>query len=206
MSKKIVVSKIELERLLAHPENPNRMSKLNFEKLKKHIKETGNYEALIVRAHPAKKGFYQIINGHHRAEALKQIGERTANCSIWEVDDDGVRILLSTLNRLGGKDDLSLKIELIKKLSAKYSAKELAAKLPDSKQVIEKLRDITLKPSPVADGQDSDAFLNSLVFFLNDEQTKIVEKALAKASKNSSKASKKASAITQIAQEWLDSN
>ncbi|OQA01194.1 MAG: ParB-like nuclease domain protein [Planctomycetes bacterium ADurb.Bin401] len=198
------VKQIELNRLIENPENPNRMSKQNFEKLKKHIAETGNYESLIVRAHPKKKRSYQIINGHHRAKALKQIGASYANCSIWDVDDDGVRILLSTLNRLGGKDDLSIKIELIKKLSAKYSSKELAAKLPDSRQVIEKLRDITMKPLPLAVACGRDIFLNSLVFFLTDEQAKIVEKALAKASKNSSKAEKKASAITQIAQEWLD--
>ncbi|HBG27461.1 MAG: hypothetical protein A2Y10_02710 [Planctomycetes bacterium GWF2_41_51] len=201
MSKKNTVLKIEMEKLLAHPENPNRMSGVNFEKLKNHIKQTGNYEPLIVRAHPEKKGFYQIINGHHRAEALKQLGETFADCAVWDVDDDGVRILLSTLNRLGGKDDLRLKIELIKKLSEKYGSKELAEKLADSKQVIEKLRDITVKSLPLPDGRGSDVFLNTLVFFLNDEQMEIVQAAIEKAMPaKGTKAEKMAAAITAIAQ------
>lgn len=201
MHKDTTIIKIPLDNLLPHPENPNRMSKANFEKLKNHIKQTGNYEPLIVRAHSEKQECYQIINGHHRAEALKQIGETYADCSVWDVDDDGVRVLLTTLNRLGGKDALSLKIDLIKKLSAKYNSKELAKLLPDTKAVIEKLKNITKSLPQFAD--NSKTFLHTLVFFVTDAQLKIIEKAIAKASKNSSKAVKKASGLTKIAIEWL---
>jgi len=173
------IIRIPLDKLLPHPENPNRMSKQNFDKLKHHIKQTGNYEPLIVRAHPEIENHFQILNGHHRANALRQIGETFADCVEWNVDDDNARILLATLNRLGGKDELNLKISLIKNLSEKFSAKDLSKLLPDTKQVIERLKDITKPPANFK--ADSKAFLNTLVFFLDDEQIEIVEAALEKA-------------------------
>lgn len=197
------LTKIAIQKLIAHPENPNRMSKTNFEKLKNHIKRTGNYEPVIVRKHPKIEGCFEIINGHHRAEALKQNGETTADCIVWQADDDETRILLTTLNRLGGKDELGLKIEIIKKLSEKYDAKELGKLLPDKKQAIERLKDIT-KALPLPNSRGSDINLKPMVLFFSDEEMKIVEKAVSKASKNSSKAYKKASAIAKIAQEWLN--
>jgi len=203
MTNQTTIIRIPLEQLLAHPENPNKMSKANFEKLKLHIKQTGNYEPLIVRKHPKLENRFQILNGHHRYEAIKQISETFADCVEWDVSDDEARILLTTLNRLGGKDDLSMKIEIIKKLSEKFNAKELSKLLPDSKQTIEKLKDIT---KPIENFcADSKAYLQTLVFFLTDEQLEIVQKAVSKASKNSSKASKKASAITKITKEWFNS-
>jgi len=205
------IIRIPLDKLLPHPENPNRMSKQNFEKLKRHIKQTGNYEPLIVRQHPEIENAFQIINGHHRADALKQIGETFADCVEWDVDDDQARILLATLNRLGGKDELSIKAELIKSLSEKFSTKELGKLLPDAKQAIERLKDITKPPAQFA--EDSKAFLNTLIFFLNDEQIKIVDDALEKATQQSlerkrqeTKSEKMADAITRIAQQYLTEN
>jgi len=201
MTNQTTIIRIPLEQLSAHPENPNRMSKSNFEKLKLHIKRTGNYEPLIVRQHPDEPGRYQIINGHHRAEALRQLGVEAADCVQWQADDEQVRILLTTLNRLGGKDNLAVKIEIIKKLSEKYNAKELAKLLPDSKQTIEKLKDIT---KPLENFKaDSKAYLQTLVFFLNDEQMRTVQTAISKAMPTTgTKAEQSAAAITRIANEW----
>ncbi len=204
MTNETKIIRIPFEQLLAHPENPNKMSKANFEKLKLHIKQTGNYEPLIVRKHPELENHFQILNGHHRCEAIKQIGGTSADCVEWNVNNDEARVLLTTLNRLGGKDNLTMKIEIIKKLSEKYSSKELSKLLPDTKQVLEKLKNIA-RPLPNFTA-DAKAFLQTLVFFLNDEQMQIAQKAVSKASKNSSKAEKKAAAITKIASEWLNSN
>jgi len=173
-----------LDKLLPHPENPNRMAKANFVKLKRHIKQSHNYEPLIVRKHPEIENHFQIINGHHRAEALRQIGETFADCVEWDIDDDAARILLATLNRLGGKDRLELKASLYKNLSEKFSVKDLCKLLPDNKQVIEKLRDISNLKSQISDFKSQPAFLNTLVFFLDDEQIQIVESALEQATQS----------------------
>lgn len=214
MEKEIRIIKIPLDRVLPHPENPNRMGKANFEKLKLHIKQTGNYEPLIVRKHPEITDSFQIINGHHRAKALEELGESFANCVLWEANDDEARILLATLNRLGGKDELSLKIELIKKLSQKFSDKELGKLLPDPKEVIEKLKNITNLKFEISN-EVQPKFLNTLVFFLNDEQMQIVRAAIEKAMPEKgirrrqgyggqAKAEKTARAITTIAKEWMN--
>jgi hypothetical protein len=197
------IIRIPLDKLLPHPENPNRMSKANFEKLKRHVKQTGNYEPLIVRKHPEIENSFQIINGHHRAEALKQLGQTFADCVVWDADDGQVRILLATLNRLGGKDELAAKSALYKNLSENFSVPELVKLLPDTKQVIERLKDIeTAMPPP--NGRGSDAFLNTLVFFLDDEQIKIVEGALEKAMPaEGTKAKKMAAALTITATKAL---
>lgn len=213
------IIRIPLDRLLPHPENPNRMAKANFEKLKRHIKQTHNYEPLIVRKHPEIADSFQIINGHHRADALKQIGETFADCVEWDVNDDAARLLLATLNRLGGKDELGAKASLYKNLSIKFSIKELTKLLPDNKQTIEKLKDITKPLEGFA--EDAKAFLNTLVFFLDDEQIETVETALEKAAQQSleclpvealaksgkrqeTKSEKMAKAITIISKHYLN--
>jgi hypothetical protein len=118
---------------------------------------------------------------------------------VWDVDDGQVRILLATLNRLGGKDALAAKSALYKNLSQDFSVPELAKLLPDSKQVIERLKDIEMA-IPLPNSRGPDAFLNTLVFFLNDEQIKIVQEALEKAMPaEGTKAEKMAAAITIIA-------
>jgi hypothetical protein len=205
------IIRIPLDKLLPHPENPNRMAKANFEKLKRHIKQSHRYEPLIIRKHPEIENHFQIINGHHRAEALKQLGETFADCVQWDVDDNAARLLLATLNRLGGKDELSAKASLYKSLSEKFSVKELTKLLPDTKQAIERLKDITKSLPQFAD--NTKAFLNTLVFFLNDEQIKIVEAALEKATQQSrdsngavTKSEKLASAITKISKHYLTQN
>ena len=206
MQKETKIVRVPMDKLAAHPENPNRMSKANFKKLKRHIKQTGNYEPLIVREHPEIENHFQIINGHHRAEALRQIGENFADCVVWNVDDEEARILLATLNRLGGKDVLSLKSKLIQNLSEKLDIKELSKFLPDTKQVIERLRDIENLKFEISDLKtERKAFLNTLVFFLNDEQMKTVQSALDKAmTTNGSKAERMAKAITTITNEWMN--
>jgi hypothetical protein len=203
------IIRIPLDKLLPHPENPNRMAKANFEKLKRHIKQSHNYEPLIVRKHPdpdlAGENHFQIINGHHRAAALKQIGETFANCVQWDVDDDAARLLLATLNRLGGKDELASKASLYKNLSEKFSVPELCKLLPDTKQAIERLKDITKSLPQFAD--NAKAFLNTLIFFLTDEQIKTVESALEKAIENKSsqtKSEKLAAAITKISKSYIN--
>ena len=153
------VRTIPLEKLIAHPDNPNRMSKVNFGKLVSNIERSGRYEPLIVRPWPnksktvtaAKAGvqkdddamdsrlrgndikktspstipppsprlrraggtgdYFQIINGCHRCRALAKLGKKKAECVVWDVDDEQTDILLATLNRLGGKDELEAKVE-----------------------------------------------------------------------------------------------
>ncbi|MHB0945818.1 MAG: ParB/RepB/Spo0J family partition protein [Sedimentisphaerales bacterium] len=213
------IIRVPIDKLFGHPENPNKMSRGSYEKLKRHIGQTHNYEPLIVRKHPDIEGGFEIINGHHRAQALGELGESFADCIEWDVDDDQTRILLATLNRLGGKDELSAKIDLIKNLSGKFNSKELAKLLPDTKTVIEKLKGIEAQ---IKNEQSMAAWAksppyetempNSIVFFLNDEQMRIVEVAIEAeisdvryqtSDGKETRAEKMAKAITAISREFL---
>jgi len=113
------VKSIAIAQLTAHPANANRMSKANFAKLVRNIERTGRYEPLIVRPQPKKKGFFQIINGHHRCRALKKLGIKQADAIVWDIDDSQTDIFLATLNRLCGTDETAKKAALIKRLNEK---------------------------------------------------------------------------------------
>jgi ParB-like chromosome segregation protein Spo0J len=206
MPKEKTIIRLPLDRLIAHPENPNRMNKSTFEKLKRHISKTHNYEPVIVRQHPTIEDTFEIINGHHRVRALRELGEGFADCVEWEVDDDQTRVLLATLNRLVGRDVLSEKISLIKNLSEKFDSKTLAKILPDTKAVIEKLKNMESQQEfEISDFKFQ--MPHSLVFFLDDEQMRIVEQAIEKAhSSKGAKAQSMAEAITKIAAKYLESD
>ncbi len=177
------IESIGIDKLIAHPANPNRMSDASFRKLGGHIERTGNYEPVIVRPHPKQNGCYEIINGHHRVGVLKKLGCKTCDCIIWQVDDAEALILLATLNRLAGADVLEKKSELIKSLSDRFSTKELAKHLPDTKSAIERLSRLAAgmhKPMK-RPAYAQQVFLNPLVFFLTDKQKQMVDAALSKA-------------------------
>lgn len=176
------IESVAIDKLIGHRANPNRMSGASFKKLVGHIERTGNYEPVIVRPHPDRSGCFEIINGHHRVEALKQLGRERCDCVVWQVDDTEVLLLIATLNRLCGSDELDKKSELIKSLSKRFSTKELVGKLVESRKSIERLKELS-RPVPVPGGLNlrQKALLNPLMFFLTDEQKRIVDTALSKA-------------------------
>lgn len=202
------IKQIPLTKLIPHPANPNKMSKQNFAKLVTHIKSSGIYEPLIVRAHPSKKGYFQIINGQHRYEALKQLGYKTADCIIWDVDDTHTLLLLATLNRLTGKDAPDKKIELLKKLANHSNLKTLSKLLPLTKNQIDKLINLNKKKLKLVP-LDSN-LPKPMVFFVTDAQSQVIESALATASIQTPQktmprsAQKRSACLTAIAQYFLD--
>jgi hypothetical protein len=235
------VQSIALERLIAHPDNPNRMSKTNFAKLVRNIERTGRYEPLVVRPCPQKNchsctsrnpdddriSCFQIINGHHRCQALRELGYKTADAIVWDIDDQDADVLLATLNRLGGSDILEKKLALLKRLNQRMEVGKLAKLLPLRAGQIERLTELTISNCRTAIESRKSQILNPLVFFLNDKQQKIIENALALAlvwqklpsgerpmaahdgespglnSISSGKAAKNAAALTYIAQQFL---
>ncbi len=186
-----LIESIALDRLIAHPDNPNRMSSSSFAKLVRNIEQTGRYEPLIVRPYRKRhrvssienreskkenRGRFQIINGYHRWQALRQLGYRRAYVIVWDVDDDQADLLLATLNRLAGCDELSRKISLLKKLSKKMNARELSKLIPQTPGQIKRLVNLRIPKAPAK--IPSDKFASPMVFFVTDEQKKVIEEAL----------------------------
>ena len=136
------VQSIALDKLVAHPDNPNRMSKAKFAKLIRNIERTGRYEPLVVRPCTQKPDCFQIINGHHRWRALRELGYKTTEALVWDVNDQDTDILLATLNRLGGSDILDKKLALLKRLNkSSFDGRtaKLAKLLPQTANQIRRL-------------------------------------------------------------------
>lgn len=199
-----VIRHIRLDRLVPHPDNPNRMSRANFQKLVRNIERAGRYEPLIVRPCPARRGFFQILNGHHRCEALRQLGRTTAEAVVWKIDDEQTDIFLATLNRLTGRDILEKKLTLLRRLSGRIPLRKLARLLPQTLGQIERL---TAAPPLVRSiPKKATAVAVPMVFFVEDGQQQRIEEALSAAGTSSdgrTRAARRAAALTQMAVQFL---
>jgi ParB/RepB/Spo0J family partition protein len=170
---------LPLSHLHPHPDNANRMSKATFAKLVRHIDRTGHYEPVVVRRHPHHNDAYQILNGHHRVRALKQIQRSHADCVVFCADDEQARLYLLNLNRLCGRDNLYKKAKLIEQLCQTRSSRELARWVGDSKTSIEKLNALSQnQPLPKAEIKP---FLLPMTFFMTEKQHALIVEAFEKA-------------------------
>jgi len=188
---------IAIDRLVPHPANPNRMSEEIFNKLKGHIGRTGRYEAVVVR--PLKSGLrdqvsgggladtghltpdtrYQILNGHHRLRALKELGHTTARCDVWEVDDAEALVLVATLNRLAGEDVPAKREALLAQLLGRFDLPRLADLVPESRDDLEELaRSIAPPPVPEPAAPEDFEPVEFLTFALTPAQRLVVDEAL----------------------------
>ncbi len=194
------VRHIALDKLIPHPDNPNRMSRANFAKLMRHIKKNEYYEPLVVRPHPTEAGCFQIINGHHRCAALKKLGHETAQAVVWDIDDEQTDILLSTLNRLSGRDILERKLEILRRLTTQRTSRELAKLLPQTKGQLERMTARAAIRSAMR--PRTPALAKPLIFFVSRAQEKTIEEALSKAAvppAATTRAARRAAALTDLA-------
>jgi len=208
------VQLIPMEKLIAHPDNPNRMSKSNFTKLVRNIERSGRYEPIVARPHPQQAGCYQIINGHHRCEALAKLGHKQVDAVVWDIDDEQVDILLATLNRLGGSDELSKKLKLLEMLNKNIAYEGLAKLLPFTRSQIERLTNLKRQtmPAPTSVFRQKVMGANPMVFFVNDVQERTIREALSlvegtavrgQGSGQGSRAERNAAALTKIAEHYI---
>src|SRR3990172_88373 len=94
--------------------SPNEMAPDQFNKLRDNIRQTNQYPSLIVLAQDNNS--YILLDGHHRLEILKDLGHKEAWCEVWELDNKQANLVLATLNRLRGVDDVNKRSKLIGKL------------------------------------------------------------------------------------------
>ncbi len=166
------IADIALSQLLPHPLNSNVMERSLFAKLVEHLKRTGRYPPVIVR--PVKRDepgdWFQILDGHHRVAALRQLHCATARCVVWDVDDDEAALLLATLNRLQGQDDPRKRAALVASLRAPgVTLAALAGSLPERAEQLESLLRLNHAPPPRLP-QALDDLPVAVHFFLTPQQ------------------------------------
>jgi len=178
---------IPLDMIHAHPANSNVMPEHLVAKLADHIARTGRYPSLIVRPitgdslteEPGSpRPAYQILDGHHRVQALRSLGRESADCSVWEVDDDEARVLLATLNRLQGQDDPVKRAALIGRLTESYDLSRLTNLLPERREQIKKLLDINAGPPAPRPPQPIGQMPLAVHFFLLPDQKRRLDSVL----------------------------
>lgn len=170
---------IAVRRLHAHPENPNRMSRAAFKKLVRHIETSQQYEPVVVRTHPARKGAYQILNGYHRVRAIRQLGLSHADCIVFRADDDQARVYLLTLNKLCGRDVAILRGRLIERLCERLDSGQLVRLLAESKTAIHTFSRLSQQQRPVI-AAEKPAMI-PMTFFMNQQEHAEIQKAFEKA-------------------------
>ncbi|HUS91119.1 MAG TPA: ParB/RepB/Spo0J family partition protein [Phycisphaerae bacterium] len=93
------------------------------------IAEHGCYAPLIVRPHPRRPGKYEILDGHHRAEVLRELGRKTARCEVWPVGQEHAAEAAATLNRLRGRQDARRVAAQARHLVRRHGEQSTAARL-----------------------------------------------------------------------------
>ncbi len=169
--------RLPLHRLHPHPLNSNVMPEPLLAKLAVHIGRTGRYPPIIVRPYESD---YQILDGHHRVEALRRLEHTEAQCDVWEVDDAEGAVLLATLNRLQGSDDPLRRSALLDHLRQRggRSVQELAKLLPEDRPRLEKLLSLRAPPRLAARPQPLGEMPVAVHFFLLPDQRAVLERRL----------------------------
>ncbi len=160
---------------------------------------------------------YQILNGHHRAEVLRELGHTRARCDVWEVDDDEARLLLATLNRLEGRDDPRERARLVARLAKGRTAEELARLLPEPPDAVERLLRLAQPPPAPLTPEALAPIARPMTFFLADEQYALIREALREVTRDQTRAGeagepqpaatrpKRADALERLALWYLES-
>lgn len=202
---------VPLDDLRAHPLNSNVMSEDLKEKLKAHIKRTGRYPFLVIRPHPDEPGKYQVLDGHHRVEVLRELGHPHARCDVWEVNDREAKLLLATLNRLQGQDIPIRRAELLHELLGEMSLNDLAGLLPETDKQLEELHALLEFPaeeiaSILAEQEEAEEKTLPVVmsFVVSHEQSELIEQAVELASDGVPGRDRRARGLANLAQGFLE--
>jgi len=202
---------VPLDDLRPHPLNSNVMPEDLREKLKAHIKRSGRYPFLVVRPHPEEPGKFQVLDGHHRVEVLRELGHREARCDVWDVNDREAKLLLATLNRLQGQDVPIRRAELLHELLGEMSLDDLAGLLPETDKQLEELHALLEFPA-----EEIAAFLEEqaaeaekvlprvMSFVVTPEQEELIEQAVELASDGTPGRDRKAKGLTNLARHFLE--
>jgi len=202
---------VPLDDLIPHPLNANVMPDDLREKLRVHIQRSGRYPFVVVRPHPTEPGKYEILDGHHRAEILRDLGHREARCDVWDVGDREAKLLLATLNRLEGQDQPMRRAELIHALLGEMSLDDLAGLLPETDRQLEELHSLLEFPADEIAAlleqeaeQEEKVLPRVMSFVVTPEQEELIEQAVEAASDGTAGRDRKARGLANLAKHFME--
>ena len=202
---------VPLDDLLPHPLNTNVMPLDLRAKLLAQIKRTKRYPFIVVRPHPKEAGKYQVLDGHHRVEILRELGHTEVRCDVWQVDDREAKILLATLNRLEGQDLPRRRAQLLHELLGEMSVGDIAGLLPENERQIEELHALLEFPADEIAAQleeqaaeDEKVLPRIMTFVVTPEQEELIDRAVEMASDGTAGRDRKAKGLANLARHFLE--
>lgn len=203
MRENVSVRLIPLGDLRPHPDNPNHMPASRLQKLVAHIRQSEQYEPLIVRPHPANEKLYQILNGHHRAQALRALGHDRAACIIWQASDHEARLYLATLNQLVGADIPEKRAALLDQLLHDVGVEALADFLPESTEELRELAELS-ESQQFREPSIRDEDRVAMQFLMDPEEAAVISAAFT-AHQHAHRSASPTASLVAIAKHYLSS-
>lgn len=134
--------------LVPNDDNPNKMSARQFSMLVDNMRKVGFTDPIFCR--PLPNGKLEVVGGHHRLEAARELGYTEVPVSVNpELTDDEASFQLMSHNMIRGKLDTEKFVKLYEKMAAKYSKEVLAEAFGFEEQAaLDRLIKSTLKGLP----------------------------------------------------------
>lgn len=91
------------------------MSEAKYRELVESIRRIGFVQHALVRSLEDNEEEFEIVDGHHRCKAMRELGELFVPCIVLEGDEDP-RVVALAMNRLRGETDLAVASIMIEEL------------------------------------------------------------------------------------------
>lgn len=106
METKVEIKELDVGTLVEAPANPNVMEQERFALLVEAVKKIGFVQPILVR--PLGGGLHEVVDGHHRLRAAREVGMPKVPCVIKDgTDADTAKAVQIGMNRLRGELNLT---------------------------------------------------------------------------------------------------
>jgi ParB-like chromosome segregation protein Spo0J len=174
---------IPAERLVRADWNYKEDDELRASKLAENLKRNGQIINVVVRLLPT--GYYEVLDGNHRLDAINKLGWKTIVCyDLGTISDARAKRIAIEVNETRFVTNIGKLAGLIGEIEEEFPRDDLALTLPYSESEIEALEEMG-KPFTWNDDEPSpDKKLEGLTdrvkmeFMLTNEQFKVINEAL----------------------------
>lgn len=111
---KIKVASVDNNPYRSFEANP--LDQLKVDGLKESIESTEFWDNLVLRKNPDAEGRYQLAYGHHRVEALKQLGVEDMDVPVKDIDDDTMLKMMSIENKSDWGSSILVMLETVRQV------------------------------------------------------------------------------------------
>ncbi len=152
----LAVSNLPIGKVMPNPWNPNKQTDRQYAAEMESICDNGFVMPIIVRKHPEKKGFYEIVDGEHRWKALQQIAaegkkgkanvptlieNKEIPAIVLAIDEAKAKRLTVIMNETRGRADLTSLGTLLAELAPELG-EDLIIGLPYTPEQLNEILDI----------------------------------------------------------------